>query len=432
MTAAPTISVFTASHRPTHLDDCYASLAGQTDGGWEWVVLLNGGNRWRPPVEDERVVIVVDDHLPARVGAVKAAAVEECTGDLLVELDHDDVLASTCIERLRAVAEARPDAALIYSDTAQAGPHLEHDPSRYDARHGWQYDDVEVDGRWLTAPRSMVATPHNVGLIWYAPNHVRAFPRWAYDKAGGYDESRYVLDDQDLMSRLYLHGPFIHVSEPLYVQRAHPRNTQVDPATNASIQVDTVAMYEDRIGAMALAWCDREGLLPLDLGSAHNAQPGYLGVDLEPGDGVHFVGDVFDVLAGMRDGSVGVIRAFDFLEHLDPRDKVRIANEMHRVLAHGGLLLTLTPSTDGRGAWQDPTHLTGYNENSWWYVTDEAYAAFVPSLTARFQVGSLRTMYPSPWHQEHVIPYVLAFLVCDKGGDRQGGLRYGRDAQPSV
>jgi SAM-dependent methyltransferase len=351
-------------------------------------------------------------------------AVELCTGDLLVELDHDDLLASTCLERLAETAKAHPEAALIYSDFAQVNEDGSRNDERFSLAHGWQYDEVEVDGQPLLRCQAMPPSPHNVGLIWYAPNHVRAFPRWAYDAAGGYDDSLAVLDDQALMAGLYRQGPFVHVPEVLYLQRRHPGNTQVDPAINEGIQRDTVLMYERTISDLALARCDRDGLLPLDLGAAHGAQPGYLGVDLLPADGVHLVGDVFDVLAGLDDGQVGVIRAFDFLEHLDTRDKVRIVNECHRVLAHGGLFLTMTPSTDGRGAWQDPTHLSGWNENSWWYFTDAQYAAYVPAITARFQVGSLRTDWPSPWHVEHRICYVVAFLVADKGGDeRQGGVR---------
>ena len=34
------------------------------------------------------------------------------------------------------------------------------------------------------------------------------------------------------------------------------------------------------------------------------------------------------------------------------------------------MLLSLTPSTDGRGAYQDPTHVAFYNENSFWYYTN--------------------------------------------------------------
>ena len=83
----------------------------------------------------------------------------------------------------------------------------------------------------------------------------------------------------------------------------------------------------------------------------------------------------------LPDNSVGVIRAVDFLEHVP--DKIAIFNELHRLLAHGGMLLSLTPSTDGRGAFQDPTHVAFYNENSFWYFTDANYANFVPEITCQ-------------------------------------------------
>jgi O-antigen biosynthesis protein len=84
----------------------------------------------------------------------------------------------------------------------------------------------------------------------------------------------------------------------------------------------------------------------------------------------------------------------------------------------------MTPSTDGRGAWQDPTHLSGWNENSFWYHTDASFARFVPELLeCPFQVSYLRTYYPSQWHAEHLIPYVQANLIALKpDGDRNGGI----------
>jgi SAM-dependent methyltransferase len=169
---------------------------------------------------------------------------------------------------------------------------------------------------------------------------------------------------------------------------------------------------------MALEWTRRNGLLALDLGGAHNSPSGYISVDMVgPAD---YVGDVFDMLGGMADSSVGVIRASDFLEHVE--NKIRIANEIHRVLAPDGMLLSLTPSTDGRGAWQDPTHVAGYNINSFWYLTDIAYAQYVPDLTARFQTSRAVTFYPSDFHREHDISYVRADLIALKpGGVRNGG-----------
>ena len=98
-----------------------------------------------------------------------------------------------------------------------------------------------------------------------------------------------------------------------------------------------------------------------------------------PSDGpnVDIVGDIRQGL-DLPDSSVGVIRGVDVLPTV--ADKVALFNELYRLLAHGGLLMILTPSTDGRGAFQDPTHVAFYNENSFWYFTDRDYAQFVPEL----------------------------------------------------
>ncbi len=95
----------------------------------------------------------------------------------------------------------------------------------------------------------------------------------------------------------------------------------------------------------------------------------------------------------LPDGTVGVIRAVDFFEHV--ADKVALINELYRLLAPGGVVLAQTPSTDGRGAFQDPTHVAFYNENSFWYYTDENYSRYVPEIEARFQVSRLHTHFPS-------------------------------------
>src|SRR6476646_6787363 len=89
------VSVFTPSHNPRWLDDCYRSLAAQTLPDWEWIVLLNGkSGAWAPPQADPRVR--VQRAGVKGVGAAKRAACEIAAGDLLVELDHDDVLVSDC------------------------------------------------------------------------------------------------------------------------------------------------------------------------------------------------------------------------------------------------------------------------------------------------------------------------------------------------
>ncbi len=66
-------------------------------------------------------------------------------------------------------------------------------------------------------------------------------------------------------------------------------------------------------------------------------------------------------------------------------------NEAYRVLAPGGFLLVRVPSTDGRGAFQDPRNRTFWNEHSFWYYTQARFACELPDFKGRFQVARLRT-----------------------------------------
>ncbi len=418
MNTTPRVSVFTVTHHPRFLDECFESLLAQTYEDWEWVVLLNSGARWRPAREDSRLRIVVDDAVSG-VGAAKHRACAQARGTVLVEFDHDDILASNALAEVTRAFDENPGVSLVYSHTAQILEDGSRDESRFDVSNGWIYHDATIDGRDVQYVGALAPTPHNVSYIWFAPNHVRAFDRAAYEQVGGYDPMRRVLDDQDLMCKLYQVGDFHRIDKCLYLQRMHSRNTQSETDTNAFIQSETVALYDTYIEANARAWAARQGLLALDLGAAHNRPPGYLGVDQYAGENVDIVATLPERMP-VDDNSVGVIRAVDFLEHV--ADKVGLINELYRALAPGGLLLSQTPSTDGRGAYQDPTHVAFYNENSFWYYTERQYRNFVPQINAAFQVSRLVTYFPTEWHEQHRIPYVTANLIALKDPmPRNGG-----------
>jgi len=401
------ISVFTPSHNPKYLDDAYASLNKQTHKDWEWIVYLNGEAQdwWLERLDDPRVKIVrANDRGPMAVGAAKSDAVSWCTGDILVELDHDDMLAPAALQMVAMKFKDRPLAGMVYSDfrhVNEEGKWFEHP---FNPIFGWQQS---TDG-WV---RSFPAVPSAVSYIWYAPNHLRAFSRAAYDAVGGYDRTLDILDDQDLIARLYQYGPFYCIGWPIYSQRVHSKQTQARQDLNARIQTETVHMYDRTIEPNALAWARRMGLKRLDLGGAHNSPPSYQSVDLHDAD---ITGDIMEVLSKMPNNSVGVIRAVDFLEHI--ADPVSLMNECYRVLHHGGMMLTSTPSTDGRGAFQDPTHVSFWNEHSFWYYTNAEFAKYVPDITCRFQMSRLYTDWPRP-----NIAYVHANLVAIKNDERLPG-----------
>jgi predicted SAM-dependent methyltransferase len=88
------------------------------------------------------------------------------------------------------------------------------------------------------------------------------------------------------------------------------------------------------------------------------------------------------------DSTVQGIKAWDVFEHLP--DKILSMNEAHRVLVPNGQLDLFIPTTDGRGAFQDPTHKTFWTPNDLFYFCEE-YAEWqrfhrAYEITARFRV----------------------------------------------
>lgn len=410
----PRFSVFTPSHDPQWLDECYQSLVRQSVDDWEWVVVLNGTAEWSPPGED-RLVKVIRARREMGVGEAKRLACEWATGEILVELDHDDILLPDALWRVGQAFEENPSAVLAYSHWAQILDDGSPDLTEFSAASGWNYAKWQHEGRRSKHAIAMEATPHNVSYIWYAPNHVRAFRAAAYLEAGGYDSELRILDDQDLMSRLYLLGEFERIDACLYLQRMHVKNTHRDLEINAQIQRETVALYDKYFEGAALAWTARNSLTAFEARRDGNAKQGYRTL-FDASNPKYSVWD----LSHIPDNSVGVIRAQETLPlAVDP---VAVMNEIYRVLAPGGLLITVTPSSDGRGGYQDPLASSMWNENSFWYYTEDPYRDRVPELTARFQVSRSVTAFPSEWHEARSLSYVFVNLIAVKeGAPRNGG-----------
>lgn len=112
--------------------------------------------------------------------------------------------------------------------------------------------------------------------------------------------------------------------------------------------------------------------IKIDLGSGFRHPAGYICIDNRPETNPDMC---LDVTGGLpfKDNSVDEVRAVDFLEHIPIGKVVPLIEEIHRVLKPKGIFISVTPSTDGRGAFQDPTHVSFWNINSWLYYMDDAY-----------------------------------------------------------
>ena len=139
-----------------------------------------------------------------------------------------------------------------------------------------------------------------------------------------------------------------------------------------------------------------------------------MSIDVNSADIIHDLNEPWP----FSEGSVGVIRAHDALEHL--KNPIHVMKEAYRVLKPMGWFLTLTPSTDGRGAFQDPTHISFWNSNSFWYYTRAETAQYI-GTPVRFQAARINNLFPSQYCKTHNIAYVKADLI--RLPDRSSGIR---------
>lgn len=112
----------------------------------------------------------------------------------------------------------------------------------------------------------------------------------------------------------------------------------------------------------------------IDLGCGRRKKPGCIGFDCQALEGVDVVGDA-NLILPFEDNVADIVYAYDFLEHIQNDKRIHIMSEIWRILKPDGILDSSTPSTDGRGAFQDPTHYAFWNINSFMYYTKDDYRA---------------------------------------------------------
>lgn len=407
-------SIITPEHNPKNMPfllELYESIKQQTYNNWEWILYLNGEmTEDKLPeyiLSDQQVLIIKGTTDNNKIGYIKNQAFMNGTGDILVEADHDDILIENCLEKLN---EAFQDTSIgfVYSDNAIL--HMKNEFVPYNEIYGWKYRKFNWYDKELFAMHSFPPTSHALGFIWYAPDHVRAWRTTIYKEIGGHNQELSICDDHELCIRTYLHTKMHHIPEVLYIYRITGENTWLE--RNQAIQIKTVELFNQYAQQLAEKDSDDKGLLKIDIGGGLNPRPGYLTIDKE-GAAVNY-----DLNKGipLPDNSVGVINASHVIEHL--KDPLLTMKEIHRVLAHGGWAFIEVPSTDGRGAFQDPTHVSYWNENSFLYYTDAYLAGFIKNRSIRFMPFRCETWFPNEWLKNLNVCVVSAWLVAVKDGPR--------------
>jgi Glycosyl transferase family 2 len=399
------LSVVIPTHHSRYLAETIASVLDQTEPEFELLIVPNGGASLDGVLPDDGRIRVVPYEGPSALGAIKRFAFEAARGDILVALDHDDLLAPQALQRVRAALSAGADFA--YSNFAELdferGESIVHD-----SYWGWVSRTTEIRGRSVAEMIAFDPTPAALGRAWYAPNHLRAWTRDAYARAGGHDPTMAVCEDHDLAVRTYLTGQMTRIDECLYLQRDHPGRTPL--ATNDDVQKASEDIYGRSVDSLVVRWAALHGLPCFDLAGAHNNAPGWVTTEL---DGTRIAAD----LRGRwpwADSTVGAFRAHDLFAYLP--DKQHTMNELHRCLVPGGWVLSSTPSALGQGAFMDPRQCSYWVRNSFYYWVDAAFARRIGNASTRFQVQRLEESFPTEWHAAQQVPYVHFDGVCLKDG----------------
>ncbi len=404
-------SLITPEHSKANIPfllELFDTIVNQTYPNWEWIIYVNNGCQKQDipdAIKDHPQVEVVEAAQPnENVGAIKRIAFNLGTGDVLVEVDHDDLLTPDCLEELYK-AYQDPSVGFVYSDNAVL--HMTGSFAPYDAGYGWTHDKFEWKGQQLVRMHSFEPSSHSVRLIWFAPDHVRSWRKQVYREVGGHDPKLSICDDHELCIRTYLHTKMVRIPKVLYIYRITGNNTWLE--RNEAIQKTTVELFHQYGQKLAERDAQLKNLLMVDIGGGLNPYPGYLAIDLR--EDAEIVHDLNDGIP-LPDNSVGVLNASHIIEHL--HDKTKIMAEIHRVLAHGGWAFIEVPSTDGRGAFQDPTHVSYWNENSFLYYTDAYLAGFIDNKTIRFQEHRKQTWFPNDWMRNLNVCVTTAWLVAVK------------------
>lgn len=414
------VSVCTPTHNAKYLQQCWETLKAQTYQNFEWVVTPNGPYKDIREItnllesfRDDRIKIhpcIKEENTPPTIGELKLLTFNKASGEVFVELDHDDKLAITALEMIATQTKKTP-CAFIYSDSHTCG--LDGTPNMFDRAWGWNWYVAEVPGHGqLPINATHPITARSLCEILYAPDHIRAWTREAYVKSGGHNPTMEVADDHELMIRTYLSGvEFVKIETPLYIHYWDSHSTSKQKVE--LIQKISHELRDQYLAPLVAEWCRREGLLMIDLGGAHNCPPMYTPVDLNP-EVKKLPNGICADIRTIDLADVGCFRAVDFLEHIPSPEIPSLFNRLYDMLIPGGFILSTTPSiTDdagrvGRGAFQDPTHVSFWSKNNWWYYTDRNLAKYIPEYRGRFQTVRLLHNYPSEWHFRNGIPYVIA------------------------
>ncbi len=249
------ISIFTSTFNTGSdvIRRTYESLKTQIYTHWEWVVMDDSTEHetfnYLQLLQSEDPRIKLYSMYPrsgGNIGEAKYRAAMMCSGELIVELDHDDELTRDALEEIHKAALENRDAGFFYSDCAEI------DAERNSLTYGetycngyGTYYETEYDGKVYLTGKTPEVNPFTIRHIAGVANHVRVWNRNFYMRIGGHNRTVKIADDYELIVRTFLNTRMVHIQKMLYFQHYHDSNTQHARREEILSEVENIAKFYD-------------------------------------------------------------------------------------------------------------------------------------------------------------------------------------------
>lgn len=144
----------------------------------------------------------------------------------------------------------------------------------------------------------------------------------------------------------------------------------------------------------------------LDVGCGDAKPAGWIGLDLRPLPSVDIVHDIQVFPWPVDDDSCLLVNLCHVYEHIEPKYRLRVMDELWRIIKPSGQLLLSCPYAISMGAFQDPTHYPCPNEATFEYFDPEKplYNVYKPKpwklVRNSWQVGGFMNVILEPRKEE--------------------------------
>lgn len=209
------ISVFTTAYNSKELIyKPYNSLLQQTYKNWEFIIINDSDethyNETQKILEkiannDPRVKIFNYHKHSGYIGEVKNFASKMCHGYVTVEIDHDDELTDTLLEKLHQIYKNNSDVGFVYSDFCELYENKNSFTYGENFSFGYgSYTNQYYKDRWYSVANTPTINCLTLTDIIGVPNHVRTWRSSVLQQIGYFNDMLYVSDDYDLLLKTFL------------------------------------------------------------------------------------------------------------------------------------------------------------------------------------------------------------------------------------